>query len=167
MKTLFKTIALLLLLSCPAWAQEDSDGDDVQQRSQNATIRERIQAARVAYITEQLALTPEEAEKFWPIYREFTDKRKQTEKELRHARKNPAADKTAEENDKALVELGFKVKQQQLDLEKEYSEKLLKVIPAQKVRMLPEVEHKFRQLVLEQIKQRRQGHPDHRLRGPR
>src|SRR5689334_25374 len=45
MKTLFKTIALLLLLSCPAWAQEDSDGDDVQQRSQNATIRERIQAA--------------------------------------------------------------------------------------------------------------------------
>jgi len=165
MKTLFKTIALLVLLSSPAWAQ--GDGDDNQQHAKNKEIRDRIQAARVAYITEQLALTPEEAEKFWPIYREYSEKYRQTEKELRHARKSPSTDKTAEENDRALVELGFKIKQQQLDLEKEYSEKLLKVIPAQKVRMLPEVEQKFRQLVLEQIKQRRQGRPDHRLRGPR
>jgi hypothetical protein len=163
MKTLFRTIALLVLLSSPAWAQ-DEDGGPEQPKG---AVRERIQAARVAYITEQLALTPEEAEKFWPIYREFTDKRRETEKQLRHARKYPPADKTAEENDRALVELGLKIKQQQLDLEKEYSEKLLKVIPAQKVRMLPEVEQNFRKLVFDQIRQRRQGHGDHRLRGPR
>lgn len=151
MKTLLHTTLLLLLLSSPALAQDDED----LQQPQNPRIRERIQAARVAYITEQLALTPEEAEKFWPIYREYTEKRRQTQQQYREARKNPPANRTPEENDKALVDLGFKVKQEQLDLEKEYSERLLKVISAQKLRMLPDAERKFRQLILDQIQQRR------------
>jgi len=161
MKTLLNTIALLVLLAAPTWAQ----GDDGAQQSQDPSVRERIQAARVAYITEQLTLTADEAEKFWPVYREYSDKRRALHKELRTARRNPPADKTTEENEKALMELDFKIKQQQLDLEKEYTDKFLKVIPAQKVRMLPEVERKFKMLILDQIQQRRQGRPDHRPRG--
>ena len=82
MKT-FISIALIIL-AIPLYAQDD----DLPEES-NATVRERIQAARVAYITDQLALTPTEAEKFWPIYREFTDKRKALLKELRYARRHP------------------------------------------------------------------------------
>jgi hypothetical protein len=123
--------------------------------------RDKIQAARIAYITEQLKLTPEEAERFWPIYREFSEKRVQLQKEYRQAKKNPDPDKSAEENDKELVDLGLKVKQQELDLEKEYSGRLLKVISAQKLRTLPDAEKKFRQLILEQI-QRRQMHQERR-----
>ena len=36
---------------------------------------ERVQALKVAFITKALNLTSAEAEKFWPIYNEFQDKR--------------------------------------------------------------------------------------------
>jgi hypothetical protein len=34
-------------------------------------IRDRIKAQKVAYITEQLDLTVDEAQKFWPIYNRY------------------------------------------------------------------------------------------------
>jgi hypothetical protein len=133
-----------------AWAQDD---EEIQQ-TQDPKGKEKIQAARIAYITDQLELTPEEAEKFWPIYREFSEKRTALQKQYRVAKKNPDPAKSAEENDKELVDLGLKLKQQELDLEKEYSGRLLKVISAQKLRTLPEAEKRFRQLILDQIQRR-------------
>jgi hypothetical protein len=146
---------IMLLLSARLFAQEE----EFQQQEQDPKVKQKIQAARVAYITDQLALTPEEAEKFWPIYREFSEKRQHLLKEYRQAKRNPDPGKTAEQNDKDLVELSLKLKQQEVDLEKDYSGKLLKVISAQKLRTLPEAERKFRQMILDQI-QRRQGQRD-------
>lgn len=143
---------VLVALAIPLYAQDDDLPEE-----KNPTVRERIQAARVAYITDQLALTPAEAEKFWPIYREFTGKRLELLKEVRYARRHPDPAKTADQNEKDLVALGLEVKQKEVDLERQYSEQLLKVIPAQKVRMLPEVERKFRVMILKQIQERRKG----------
>lgn len=142
----------MLLLSARLFAQDE----ELQQQEQDPKVKQKIQAARIAYITDQLALTPEEAEKFWPIYREFSEKRQHLLKEYRQAKRNPDPNKTAEQNDKDLVDLSLKLKQQEVDLEKDYSGKLLKVISAQKLRTLPEAERKFRQMILDQI-QRRQG----------
>lgn len=36
--------------------------------------KEQIKAMKVAYITNELSLTPEEAAKFWPLYNAFEDK---------------------------------------------------------------------------------------------
>jgi hypothetical protein len=143
----------------PVWAQDE---DELPQE-QDPKVKEKIQAARVAYITDQLALTPAEAEKFWPIYREFAEKRQQLQKQYRQARRNPDPSKTPEENDKNLVELGLKLKQSAVDLEKTYSGQLLKVISAQKLRTLPEAEKRFRQMILDQI-QRRQTQRERRDR---
>jgi hypothetical protein len=156
MKTLLK-IGILMILALPAWAQDE----DMPQEAADPKVKQKIQAARVAYITDQLALTPEEAEKFWPIYREFSEKQQQLRKEYRQAKKNPDPAKTPDQNDQALVEMGLKVKQQEVDLEKDYSGRLLKVISAQKLRNLPDTERRFRQMILEQI-QRRQLREDRR-----
>ena len=151
MKTLAKII-FLSLIAVSAFAQDD----DIPQ-TQDAKVRDKIQAARVAYITEQLQLTPQEAERFWPIYREFAERRKEIRQQLRDSRKTPDPGKT----DQELVDQQFKVKQQELDLEKDYSGRLLKVISAQKLRTLPQAERRFRQLILDQI-QRRQMQQERR-----
>jgi hypothetical protein len=39
-------------------------------------IKEKVAAARIAYITEKLDLTPETAQKFWPLFNELESKRK-------------------------------------------------------------------------------------------
>ncbi len=142
----------LALLMFPAWAQDD---DDVPA-AQDPNVKSKIQAARVAYITDQLALTPEEAEKFWPIYREFSAKLKELRLQLRDAKLNPDPKKSTEQNDQALVDQQFDIKQKELNLEKDYSTRLLKVISAQKLRTLPDAERRFRQMILEQIQRRQQ-----------
>lgn len=152
------TILFFLCWAPLAWAQDDDPEPSTQQDPQALN---KVQAARIAYITDQLGLTPEEAEKFWPVYREYAEKRQNLQRQYRQAKRNPDPSKTPEQNDAALVDLGLKVKQQELDLEKEYSGRLLKVISAQKLRSLPDAEKRFRQMILDQI-QRRQMNQERR-----
>ena len=72
---------LVLLIFCfSAYAQ--SGGKD---------WRQQIKAQKVAFITEQLSLTPKEAQKFWPIYNTYEDKlnqiRRNDERAIRDAMK--------------------------------------------------------------------------------
>lgn len=138
-------ISLLLLLSSLAvWAQ----GSDLsEQEPPDQQAREKINAARVAYITERLGLTPAEAEKFWPLYREYADKQRRFKQEYNQARKEG---KPAEE----LLDLEYDLKQKNLNLEKEYSSKLRQTISPEKLMNLRRAEEDFRKLVMQQIQQR-------------
>src|SRR5687767_237626 len=51
-------IAVLLGFSVTAGAQQQNDPD----------LKDKIRAAEIAYLSKQLDLTPEEAQKFWPRY---------------------------------------------------------------------------------------------------
>lgn len=143
-----KLIIILLtgLFFTPGIAQEEQIKDPKAQ--------EKIKAARIAFITERLGLTPEEAEKFWPVYREFSMKRQELKEQYETRRKNPDPKKTTEENEKETIAYGLQLRQKELDLEKEYSDKLLNVVPAQKVMALRRAEVDFRNLLIKQIQQR-------------
>lgn len=38
--------------------------------------REKLSAAKIAFITQKLDITPDQAEQFWPLYNAFEDKRR-------------------------------------------------------------------------------------------
>jgi hypothetical protein len=146
-----KNIIILLLgffVMTSAIAQEE------ELATADSKAQEKIKAARIAFITDRLGLTPEEAEKFWPVYREFTIKRQELKKQFKENRKNPDPNKTVEQNEKESIELGLNLKQRELDLEKEYSGKLLNVVPAQKVMALRKAEDDFRKILIDQIQKR-------------
>jgi hypothetical protein len=145
MKT-FAAIIFSWLAAITTFAQ-----DEELPQTQDTKVRDKIEAARIAYITEQLELTPQEAEKFWPIYREFAQRRREIRQQIRRTSRN-ADGKT----DEQIVEQQFKAKQDELDLEKDYSGRLLKVISAHKLRSLPQAERKFRQMILDQIQRRQE-----------
>jgi hypothetical protein len=44
-------------------------------------FKPNLQGLKIAYITRQLSLTSEEAQKFWPVYYEFVDKAKKIKDE--------------------------------------------------------------------------------------
>ena len=144
------TIFLFSLISFCVVAQDD-DQDIVQP---DPKAEQKIKAAHAAYITERLGLTPEEAEKFWPVYREYSQKRQEIRQQLKTAREKGTSEKE-------LLDLDLKVKQQQLDLEKDYSGRLQKVITPQKMMNLRQAEGDFRRLLLRQIQQR-QMHQERR-----
>ncbi len=68
-KTLF-ILFFLLLHGYFCIAQEDTVRDNDQ-----------IEAVRTAYITNQLKLSPEEAQKFWPLYNNYIQELKKAKKE--------------------------------------------------------------------------------------
>ena len=45
-------------------------------------IKDKINAQKVAYITRELDLTPQEAQQFWPVYNEFETQRKAINKDF-------------------------------------------------------------------------------------
>lgn len=126
---------------------------DIDEQVKDPKAQEKIRAARIAYITEKLGLTPAEAEKFWPIYNEFDQKRRELRLQNKDLRRNPDPNKSQEEIEKAAIAQQHQFRQKELDLEKDYSGRLLNVISAKKVMALPRTEKDFRDLLLRRMQQ--------------
>lgn len=122
--------------------------------AQDRPAREKIRSARIALITERLNLTPEQAQQFWPVYNEFTDKRRQIGAEFDEKRRSMDRRTATEEEKRELLDMGMKVKEEQLHLEKEYSDKLLEVISVEQLMALRKAEEDFRRMLLEQLQKR-------------
>lgn len=154
-----KKLLAIMVLMAGAWMTMAQGEEDMEKR--NPKAKEKIQAARIALISEKLKLTPAQAEKFWPIYHEFTEQRKELRKQFRQAERNPEAGKTQAEHEKALLNLSLQLKQQNVDLEKKYSERLLHVISAQQLLTLPKAEEEFRKMLIQRLQDKQE------LRGQR
>lgn len=145
-------LAIYLLSGSVAISQDPTETDRI---AQDPAVQEKIKNLRIAYISDKLGLTPDQAEKFWPVYREFSDKRREIRQEFVDARKQIKTDNPDQAKQEELVKMGFALKQRELDLEKVYSERLLRVISAQQMLNLRKAEGDFQRIILEQIQQRR------------
>ncbi len=134
--------------------QEENVPQDVPQ-TVDPKVRAKVDAARIGLITNRLGLTPEQAEKFWPIYNEFSQKRMEKRQEFRQAQQQIDPNKPDPNKEKDLVKLGLKLRQDEVDLEKDYSGRIMNVISAQQLLSLRKAEQEFRQLILNQLQQRR------------
>ncbi|MCA6074702.1 Spy/CpxP family protein refolding chaperone [Fulvivirga sedimenti] len=124
--------------------------------AQDEAARQKIESARIALITERLELTPDQAEKFWPIYREYQEKMNGLRQEYQQARGNVRRQDLTEEESQRLLELGMKMKEQQLGMEKTYSERLTKIITSRQLLALRKAEDDFRRMLLERLEKRRE-----------
>ena len=123
--------------------------------SQSKEVLDKIETRKIAHITKELDLTPEQAEKFWPIYREFSKQRRAINQEFVRARKGIDPNTASDEEMKRLVDLGLQVKEKQLGLERQYSDRIREVISNRQMLNLREAEDEFRQMLLRRVQQRR------------
>lgn len=147
-----KRVSLMLLftlITAAAWAQRPS-GEEMQ----------RIQDAKIAIITNRLNLTPEQSTGFWPVYNEYSQKRR----EIHRAQRKIINEKKAEgkTDDQVLNNLKEvqELKQKELDLEKEYQTRFLKVISASQVIELYKAERTFNDMLIQRLKQRKEQKPN-------
>ena len=158
MKRIKLIITLILLTGTILVAQD-------QKRLQQT---QRIESEKIAFFTNKLNLSPEEARNFWPVYNEFSNLRSEVNKEknevLRNLNQNylTLSDKDLEEGGDKVVSLTLK----EAELTKEYHEQFKKVLPAGKVVRLYQVENQFRRILLEQLQNRRSGEGQSRTRQP-
>jgi len=152
-KTNVKVLSLMLLFTlfstAAVYAQRPS-GEEMQ----------KIQDAKIAIITNRLNLSPEQATGFWPVYNEYSQKRK----DIHRAQRKIINDKKAEgkTDDQVLNNLKEvqELKQKELDLEKEYQNRFLKVISASQVIELYKAERTFNDMLIQRLKQRKEQKPN-------
>ena len=143
MKKEFFYLLLLFLFSGSFFAQNEAN----MQRS------DKINALRVAFLTEKMDLSSNESERFWPIYND----QKKDLKALRQEYK-PSKKPERMNNNEALeflerqVELEGKI----LALKEQYIQRYIDVIPATKLVMLRPAEGEFNKMVLNRVKNQMQ-----------
>lgn len=127
--------------------------------------KERIRAAKIAHITTSLDLTTEQAEKFWPIYNEYSTKKRALKKQLRqihHNRKDNIEGASDAELQRDL-EKTFKIRQEEVLLDMEYKDKFLKVISLKQLFKLYKAEKEFKRKLEKMVHGRGQrGNGGHR-----
>jgi hypothetical protein len=97
----------------------------------------RLEALKIAYITNKLNLSPEEAQKFWPIYNQYS-------LELKVARLKAINNKSSE------IELDENL----LNIRKKYSTQFSQVLPPSKVDAFFRSEKEFGHFVEKEMERR-------------
>ncbi len=97
--------------------------------------QENIEALKIAFLSKELVLTPEEAQKFWPLYDQYS-------KEL----------KLLKTDHTDVLERDEKV----LNLRKSYKEQFTKIIGNQRVNDMYKAEGKFHQLLIKAMNKKSQ-----------
>ena len=142
---------LILLASFTGFAQRGGE------------IQEKIKAQKIAFITDKLELTSEEAQQFWPIYNEFEAKVEKIKSEdlrplKREMRQGNVSDKRAGEILEKLLEAETEMHNAKLEL----VEDLKTVISAKKIIMLKVAEDQFNQKLLDRLKEFRERRQNRR-----
>ena len=150
----FTGLIVMLLIQFGALAQPPHEGKESHQER-----RKKIQAMKVEFITTKLAMTPAEAQKFWPVYNEFNEKLHQLEKERRKATHASRDIELSDKEMEALIQMNFDTDQKILDLKREYDLMFKKVLSIQKVGKLYMAEAEFKHELLRKMK--RGGPPPH------
>ena len=127
--------------------------------------REKIESQKIAFITNQLDLTSEEAQVFWPVYNEFSkemkslhNEKKENSKEIRKNIENMSDSEIAK-----FLEKIFVIEQKELDVKKKYNLKFQKILSTQKVAKLYRAEREFKKELLNRIRKGGEK-PNHKKR---
>jgi len=124
-------IFTLLLGGFTAVKAQEDPGDDAKRQ-------EKIKALYVAYITQELQLSPDEAQKFWPVHAQFENELKGVKQDL------PELDK----------------QQAVLNIKKRYQENFNKILGPNRCERFFRMDGEFKRKLLERIRNKRQNQPD-------
>jgi hypothetical protein len=131
-----------LAISSPLSAQETEEKND------------KIQALKVAFLTERIDLTSKEAQVFWPIYNEYQDKKDKISAQRRTTREyykqNALTISDKEATD--ILNKFVSIEQQDINLFVEYNEKFKQVLPAKKVMQLYIAENQFKAWLISKLR---------------
>ncbi|HQE35345.1 sensor of ECF-type sigma factor [Flavobacterium alvei] len=144
MKTSKFLLISILFISIHSFAQ-----------SQMEEKREQIKTLKVGFITNELALTPDEAAKFWPIYNAYEDKQFEIKHQKMKAfkeRMDSDLDKMNEKEASALLAQMQSNDDELYQIRKKFISNLKNILPATKIIKLKKAEDDFNRKLLQQYR---------------
>ncbi|MGW8123462.1 hypothetical protein ACV07N_12450 [Roseivirga echinicomitans] len=148
--------SLLVLATCfSAVAQNDRSTQDE---------RDKIQKAKIAFLTNRLDLSVEQAKLFWPLFNEYDSKKMLLSKEYSQKKRvifEKAEDprNMKEEDADKLLTIYLDQKQAELDVEKSYMIKFNEVLNSRQVWRMVSYESDFRRSLYRQMSREENNDP--------
>lgn len=141
-----KKILLMFLMVLPV-ALSAQQASLVKAREKEK--KDRVESERIAFITKELDLTTDEAQKFWPVYNQYNKEKN----ELRTQRRESihVTETMTDAEAQQAVENMLSFRQKELDLQKNYLSKFQAVLPGKKVAKLYSAEEKFKRMLLDRL----------------
>ncbi|HVZ26495.1 MAG TPA: hypothetical protein VG842_10590 [Sediminibacterium sp.] len=130
MKRIANFLVALFLFTCTLWAQ---------QQDTPRTTPPNIMGLKMSFVTKQLALTNDEAQKFWPVYYNYSA-------ELRQARRGGKSDVLSMEENMLNVRKKYKVEFKKI------------LITDERVNKALTVDRDFMNVVRKELQERSRGH---------
>lgn len=143
-------VVLFLLCSFIPWMQA-ADGCD--QR----LTPEEFRARQQAYITEQVGLTQEEADKFFPVYFELQDRKNQMNKEAWELLRKGKEAGTTEAQYEEILDAFYDARIAIDRLEKSYFEKFKKILTCKKIYLVQRAEMNFHRDIVKGMHPKKKG----------
>jgi hypothetical protein len=133
----------LTLASAAAATPARAQATGVNAKDEIALTRADVQARRQEIIGAMMELSPEESDKFWPVYREYRSEiEKIGDERVKFIEQFAKSSATmSDEQSKQLLDQWFKLRGKQLDIQKKYAGKFRKVLPGAKVARFYQVEN--------------------------
>lgn len=140
---------------------EDSDINRVISRDEQQGVSEKmntefIDAEKIAFFTRTLKLSTDEAEQFWPVYNEFTDKRDKIRKErsdIMERAEQYRGDTTVAEAGE-LADRLISLEMEEAELKAEYHKRYRQILPPSRVIILYNAEDKFKDYMSGRLRSR-------------
>ena len=122
--------------------------------------RKKIKALKTAHITNELNLTSNEAEKFWPIYNASEEMRHQLRNESRLLRKKlkDGFDDISESEAKVILKNSISLQNRMHEEQNKLTTDLIEFLPAKKIILLKKAEEDFTRKLIKKFR-------DHRGKG--
>jgi Spy/CpxP family protein refolding chaperone len=126
-----KKILLILMFVCTA------AGITLAQEGGETPGGGKLQAYQIAFLTKKLNLTPEEAQRFWPVFNKYQD-------EIRISRIQSKQSTEVEKEEK------------EVNIRKKYFDEFSKVLNREKADRVFKADKEFRDVVRKELMERRQ-----------
>jgi hypothetical protein len=111
-----------------------------------------LKSIKVAFLTDKLRLTPEQAQNFWAVYNVYDSEKTSLRKQIQVIRKDKFNLVSTDAEMSAAIDEFLELQSQLIDIEKKYKEKFLEVINIRQLVVLFKSENEFRKILLDKIK---------------
>ena len=152
MGQILRTTVLMILMLCTFGVANG------QHRKRPPFNPAKFEADLEQFITVNACLSPSQAASFFPVYRQMMKKQRALFDEMRRLRMiNPKDNEACEEAIRKQDELDIQIKQ----LQQEYHNRFMYLLPASKVLKIIKAEEKFHRQAFKRARQWHQNHPKH------
>ena len=117
--------------------------------------QQRVRAMKIAYLTDRMGLTPDEAQKFWPVYNEYEQEQRKIRDKYRPATADISTMPDAELE--RFVSQHLDMQEEELRLKREYFARLKRVLPIRKMAIFLQAETEFNRKLLQALQQPQGG----------